>query len=1498
MTTYLYKKDIKNLLERLLTSGVSILVCFSLIWSFPLSSYARTSGEEYKVFAKNTSSGEKYVYDRETGKWVLTSEKEETEEQKVDRIYSEYLEKAQGSFENNNISSAREYAEKALQVKKSGREAQFLLARIEQAESELEEKKKVSTETPEVTSMDQIAEYLERARERSKEALNGKKDTTDQEAIDRRIEELREEEQQKALRAEETLRETQKLLSSSTSVEKETEDIEIDKVSSELEKARLEAQKALQEKQERERLQKEEQITQQTETQRKENLINEYLDKADSATNSGEYDQARSYVREVLNIDQDSYRAKTALARIDLAEEKELISKEEELIKKAEKIADYLGKAQANLENQKFDIARNYAEKAASIDPDDTMAKDTLAQIEESEKAHLEEQKRIKNVEEAERQAREEATRKAQQEETQRRAMEEQERQEKEAREEAERKEKIASYLKKSESSLNRQNFSRAASYVEKAFGVEKDNAQAQAMLERIESAEKEHHLEEERLRKEKEEAKKEKKIKSYLEKAAKNLEDNNFDRARRYVDKIHTIDKDAPVIETVLDEINSAEEAYVKEKRRIEEEKEAQERARRLQREEEERARKIESYLSKAERSLRYDKFDKAKGYIEKALSLDAGNAAAKETLARIENAEKSAAEIEETFEIEEVFTTDEELVQRAENISNYLQEAEENLDRNDFSAARKSVQKALEIDLGNPMAHDMLDRIKEKEDSLSQEAGEVKIDEDESYVQRSLSNARKHLSRNKFNRARSSVRKALKKDPDHKEAKDLLRDIDQAEAVYREKKEEDKKRTGAMRASKEEKRKELKRKREDAKIKENINKAKELLAKGDYKGARKHAYRAWEKIPHDTQVAVLLADINKTEMFGPEIQPISVPNPEEEGTVKDIKLPADKDPMKMYDEKKSVIEQMTDEIFFRSGKFELGEKEEPEKEYTIDDCVNIAVNNNQKIKAADEQVKLANLRVWEARRKFFPDVTAKIERGFGAIGGGRPPRPGNAGGGGANQVLNAATRHYQGHKYAFEIKQTVFDGFETWYEIRQTQTNKKIIQLERQKTVNEVVADTKEAYYNLDKSNKAIKVQGKIKEEINDLYDVIDKGYQKEVVAQVDYLKVKGQSMQADFRYVSAREDRSLAEMILLQAMNMDPDKRINIKSLERPKKFISIGLQNCYNLAIANSPEVKIKKETIAYYQFSRKMAKAKGWPKFEFEGSFGEMYENFQPLDQPGDTNPNTGTPGAFNQDEYRAHRTPSPEWYAGITATLPIWGSTMEYKYVREVWAPTVSSFRGSESGTSYLEFRILDDLKYFSGLQQARASFENAKYDYMKAKQDVAVQVKELYFKYRKAMLQMNVADVQVAHQRMFVNVLEERRKYGEMDIPRLVEEYEKLGEYEFGILQADADYFISISELNKAVGVSDYFDPLETEEYSAPPLEVTGGKATLTKKTDEKKIAKYIKRANRELEKKKFDKARKAAIKVLELDSSNAEARDLLASIDQAEGVDRENRK
>ncbi len=686
-------------------------------------------------------------------------------------------------------------------------------------------------------------------------------------------------------------------------------------------------------------------------------------------------------------------------------------------------------------------------------------------------------------------------------------------------------------------------------------------------------------------------------------------------------------------------------------------------------------------------------------------------------------------------------------------------------------------------------------------------------------------LGRSRESLEGDKFDQARAYAEKALRQVKDSRAARSLLARIDEAEKAHERQRErlmrEKEARKKVEKEAGEQARQEEEQKRFDKKIEGYLSKARARLLKKDYSEARRWAYKAREEAPESGEVAAVITEIDKEEMFRVRE---GVEEVREKKIAKAIKeAEKEEDPFRGYDEGKGWMDQVTG--IFKKKRYELGDIRE-ERTYTVDECVQLALNRSQRMIMADRQVKLAEMRLWEARRGLFPSVTGKYEMSTGKI----------------STTADAEThqRHYRGRKYKVEVKQTVFDGMGSWFAVRQSQANLEVTKLEREKIKNEIIEAVKKAYYTLDKAFKALDVQRGHKETVNLLYGIIERSHLQELISRTEYLKVKGQSIQADFQHISAEGDVDVAEMILFQAMNVDPDRRIKIKPVPKPGRTLSIGLENCYRLALANRPDLKVKKKMIEYYSFERKMMKAKGWPKIEFNGSFGASVEKYEPMFADSDwETPEDGSPSL-------AVREWEAEWYAGARGSIPLWGNTFEYNYVKEKWAPTVSAFRGSESATSYFNLKFLDDMAYFSNLQEARAGFESAKYEYLKERKDIIVEVKELYFRYRKALLQMDVSRAQLEHQRMFVDVLEERRRFGEMEASKVIEEYEKLAEHEYGAVHADTSYFISLAELSRGIGIPDYFKPgYENVEYDQWQKHIAESKAATERKRKRDEIKK-----------------------------------------------------
>ncbi|MDO8536022.1 MAG: TolC family protein [Candidatus Omnitrophota bacterium] len=444
-----------------------------------------------------------------------------------------------------------------------------------------------------------------------------------------------------------------------------------------------------------------------------------------------------------------------------------------------------------------------------------------------------------------------------------------------------------------------------------------------------------------------------------------------------------------------------------------------------------------------------------------------------------------------------------------------------------------------------------------------------------------------------------------------------------------------------------------------------------------------------------------------------------------------------------------------------------------------SLDECIDIAMKNNLPLRTVKKSVKLAQWRLFEARRNLLPKVGIKMEEHTGQIGG----------------------RRFYGKSTAVDLQQTLWHGGEFMYTMMQAQVNLKIVNREYARIRNELVLQVKKGYYTFAKAKENMNFQSELSRETSRIYDMVVKQIEAGVGSNLEFLNVSSQANQVRFQFVSAKGDTEVAELILKQAMNVDASERIDVEPLEEFKK-IGISYENILHDALMHRPEMQINSMMIQYYLYEQKIAKAKSWPKIDFMGSFGMAKEEY--ISKDSGVDPATGTVDADQKMEQ--------QWYAGVKCSIPLWGSTGEYSYTKEQWSPVVSAFRGTSTITSSYKFNFLDNLAQFSDKASADVDMDRARQELIKTKQDVTLEVKEACFNYEKALLQLETASNKMKYQEGDLELIKFRRQMDEAQDSNVIESMIKLAQEKFGYIQAISDCRVAIASINKAVGITDYY--------------------------------------------------------------------------------------
>lgn len=222
----------------------------------------------------------------------------------------------------------------------------------------------------------------------------------------------------------------------------------------------------------------------------------------------------------------------------------------------------------------------------------------------------------------------------------------------------------------------------------------------------------------------------------------------------------------------------------------------------------------------------------------------------------------------------------------------------------------------------------------------------------------------------------------------------------------------------------------------------------------------------------------------------------------------------------------------------------------------YSLRDCIDIAVKNSIPIQVAEKSLKLADMRVMETRRNMLPSATITYDTYNGEVQG----------------------RKYIGRKQYIEGQQPVFHGGELYYAMKQAEVNREITRTERAKVKNELVLQVKKGYYSLAKAKDNLDIQRELSGKVERIYEMVRKQDEANIASKLEVLNVQSQSSQIWYQLASAEGDVSVAELILKQAMNVEPEFRLDIKS-DLVFDRIEIDYDKALSAALVNRPEVRI-------------------------------------------------------------------------------------------------------------------------------------------------------------------------------------------------------------------------------------------------------------------------------------------------------------------------------
>jgi len=459
--------------------------------------------------------------------------------------------------------------------------------------------------------------------------------------------------------------------------------------------------------------------------------------------------------------------------------------------------------------------------------------------------------------------------------------------------------------------------------------------------------------------------------------------------------------------------------------------------------------------------------------------------------------------------------------------------------------------------------------------------------------------------------------------------------------------------------------------------------------------------------------------------------------------------------------------------EAFF--GKNAFGDSADGYK-LTLEDCLSMAEETSILIQVAKREITLAGMEIWEARRAFLPSLTLSWSESKGIQDNGK----------------------IEGLEYGVEGKQPAFHSGELLYGLAQSKVNMEAAEKNYDKVKSELSFDVKEAYYSLIKAEKFLEYSRGIYKEAEPLYKMARGKYKKSLVSDIEYLNSESKFNKVYYKSIAAKSDFEIAQLALAQELNVERPGDIEITP-ETREFSADKDVNTCLSLAMENRPELLIKELNAKSAEYGNKIARAKEMPYVDLEGHYkksSEVYhKDFSVL--------------GVNEQALDPRR----KWYMGLEVVWPFLGSTASYSLYKREDPPTLSTYdAGSESKGASWQLKVFDNLGQFSESEKAAIEAARAEREMIETRKKVIMEVRETFYNYEKARIQLAAAEAQKKFREKEVKILKAKHDLGDVEMSEVFESFVSLLESGEAYFEAEKALAISIAALNKAIGLRDYF--------------------------------------------------------------------------------------
>ncbi|MDW8296071.1 MAG: TolC family protein [Raineya sp.] len=278
-------------------------------------------------------------------------------------------------------------------------------------------------------------------------------------------------------------------------------------------------------------------------------------------------------------------------------------------------------------------------------------------------------------------------------------------------------------------------------------------------------------------------------------------------------------------------------------------------------------------------------------------------------------------------------------------------------------------------------------------------------------------------------------------------------------------------------------------------------------------------------------------------------------------------------------------------------------------QERWSLQKCVDYAIENNITIKQRQLQVESASQNLQQSREsRFIPQVSASVSQ---AMRTGRSIDPFT------NQFV---TQNVFSTNVSLNGSITLFNGFGTINTIKQNETTLKANQLDVEQSKRDISLNVANAYLQLLLAQELEQVSLAQMEITKAQLERTEKLFKAGSVAEVQVLNLKSQLANDEVNVITARNQVSIAKLNLLQQMNMPATQNIEIEKVEVGtiiNEYASQNPQEIYEIAEKNQFNIQSADLRIQSLQYNEAIARSALYPTLTLGAGINSAYSSAAP-----------------------------------------------------------------------------------------------------------------------------------------------------------------------------------------------------------------------------------------------------------------------------------------